>query len=95
MSEEERSMEEKMRDSACVWGWVARAPGPASACLHNPVVADILRLPVSTFVLAFAAFSVHTIEPFLELPYYCQIIPSNVIISEFEPDPQVELSTAR
>jgi hypothetical protein len=36
-----------------VWGWLkawaTRAPGPASACLHNPVVADILRVPVTKF----------------------------------------------
>ena len=36
-------------NAACVWSWAARAPGPASVCMHNPVVADILRMPVSTF----------------------------------------------
>ena len=40
---------------SCVWGWTARAPGPASACLHNLVVADILRMSVSSFVSTFAA----------------------------------------
>jgi hypothetical protein len=41
--------------AGCVWGWAARAPGPASACPHNLVVADILRMSVSSFVSTFAA----------------------------------------
>ena len=44
------------RTAECVWCRAARAPGPASACLHNPVVADILQMPVSTFASAFATF---------------------------------------
>ena len=42
--------------TACVGGWSARASGPARACLHNLVVADILRMSVSTFAFTFTVF---------------------------------------
>ena len=42
--------------AACGGGWAARAPGPACACLNNLVVADTLRMSVSTFAFTFTAF---------------------------------------
>ena len=52
--------EEGMSLAACVGGWVARAPDPARACLNNLVVADIVRMSVSTFALTFTAFCKRT-----------------------------------
>ena len=46
--------------AACVGGWAARAPGPARACLNNLVVADIVRMFVSTFAFTFTAFCKRT-----------------------------------
>ena len=49
------------RGRRSVWGgWVARASGPARACLYNLVVADIVRMSVSTFALTFTAFCKRT-----------------------------------
>ena len=52
--------EDGMSLAACVGGWVARAPGPARACLNNLVVADIVRMSVSTFAFTFTAFCKRT-----------------------------------
>jgi hypothetical protein len=38
-----------------VWGRAARAPGPAWACQTNLVVADIMRVLISTFPFSFIA----------------------------------------
>ena len=43
------------RTAQCVRGRTASAHGPASACRTKPIVADILRVPFSTFASSFTA----------------------------------------